>query len=330
MAFDYDELNPTGASFIANFPQNEQDFRGVVRDSASIDHWAEEGPTTPGQDGMHKKVSLPPLATKPTTGTDEGFVYTKDVDGLTELFYENEDADEVQLTSANSASPDKVAIAGDTMTGPLVMEAADLTVNDADILLTGTALMKLMNTLAIQGQDFAEANWRNLIGVDGSDVCDVGDQSLDGGVRLNADSEDSAVVGYNASDKKIWHAGHFANAPLFTQVWESDPIVFVTGASRTEGIEPHGLGSQPGAWSATLRCISANLNYGIGAEIPLSMGHSEGGAGGRWIFQIIILDAENFGWFAPESAIAIKNNDASGDNALIDETKWRLIIYAWY
>ena len=82
----------------------------------------------------------------------------------------------MQLTDDGSASPDKLPLAGGSMTGALIMD-------DADITPQGTSLIKLLNAIALQGRDAGNADWRDLIGVDATDIVNVGDVLLAGGMR---------------------------------------------------------------------------------------------------------------------------------------------------
>jgi hypothetical protein len=49
--------------------------------------------------GEHKKVTLREQASAPTKEANKGYVYTKAVSGKTELFYEDEDGNEIQISS---------------------------------------------------------------------------------------------------------------------------------------------------------------------------------------------------------------------------------------
>jgi len=298
MAFDFDETSPAGSSYIADFPANERAFRGEVKDSLSVDHDAEDT-------GKHNKVTLIPLAVKPVASGTPGFLYTKEISTITELFYEDEGGQEIQLTNNGSASPDKVAVAGGEMTGALQFD----------------------NAVGVEGRDVGDANYRNLIQVDASDVCEVGDQSLDGGLRLNADAVDSAVVAYGSGDKKIYHAGHFTR-PLFITTYESDPIAFVSGSSATNGTDVHEIGAAPLFWRAVMRCTTTDLDYPVGAEISVDNGLQHDSDPHN--FTICLLDAATFSWQAPSTTIEIMENNASKTSSPITDTSWRLVIYAWY
>lgn len=321
MAFNFDETNPVSSSYIADFPANERAHRLAVLSSASVDHAAEDT-------GEHNKVSLIPLAADPSLSSTAGFVYTKEIATITELFYMDEGGQVIQLTDDGSASPDKVAITGDTMIGPLVIEAASLTVNDGDILPTGTALIKLLNTLYLQGRNAADDNWRDLIGVNASDELELGDASLAAAARIYVDDVDGLIAYYSGAGKIVWNKGHFANAPIFTQAYESAEIVFVSGSGNTEGTVIHGIGAAPAVWTAVIRCVSTDLGYSAGAEI--SIGGGTVPKDGSRLIHVALLSATTFGWFGPNTQVKMIKNDGTGNEAIIDDTKWRIVFYAWY
>ena len=326
MAFGFDETNPVSSSYIADFPANERAHRLAVLSSVSVDHDAEDT-------GEHNKVSLKPLGADPSLSSTAGFIYAKEIADITELFYMDEGGQVIQLTDDGSASPDKVAIAGDTMTGLLTagggvtVEASNLTVNDGDILPTGTALVKLLNTLYLQGRDAADANWRDLIGVNASDEVEIGDASLSDLARIFVDDVDGLKVYYAGADKIVWNKGHYANAPIFTQAYESAEVTFKAGSSNTEGTVVHGIGSAPTAWSAVIRCVSTDLGYPSGAEIPIN---------GGTMYQtpqeitVALLSATTFAWKAPPNEVRILKHDGTINVSALDDTKWRIVFYAWY
>ncbi|PCJ26718.1 MAG: hypothetical protein COA94_04795 [Rickettsiales bacterium] len=60
-------------------------------------------------DGMHKKVTfVDPLGAKPLQLNDETYLYSKDVDGSAELFFEDEAGNETQLTAVGKMVIDLV------------------------------------------------------------------------------------------------------------------------------------------------------------------------------------------------------------------------------
>ena len=67
-------------------------------------------------DGAHKKITfVDPLGAKPTQANDESYLYTKDVSATSELFFEDEAGNEVQLTSAGSSTGDIFASADEIL-----------------------------------------------------------------------------------------------------------------------------------------------------------------------------------------------------------------------
>ncbi len=315
MAFDYDEVNPTGPSFISDFTANERAQRLSVKSSIEVDHFAEEGPTTPAQDGFHRQVSLPPLAGDPSTVNDAGFLYAKVISGFTELFYLDDTGQVIQLTEDGSASPDKLPIAGGTMTGSLIMDGAGITVEGG--------LIRLDNALELQGQNVAASAYHNLIRVDSSDVCEVGDNSFGGGLRLAVDTEDAGVISWGAGDKKIWHEGHFANPPVATNAYESTPASI---ALDTPGAITHSIaGGTPGLWMAYLVCTSGDNGFSVDDEIPIVNGQNNATQRGITVF----ANATQFKWnSAQTNPIQFVENDGTTSN--IDYSKWKIVFRAWY
>ena len=322
MAFDYDEINPTNDSYIADFPANERAHRTAVLGSVDTEHYAETS-------GQHRQVTLAPLGADPLLSGAAGFVYAKDVGGITELFYQDEGAQVIQLTSDGSASPDKVAKAGDTMTGDLLIDTADLEVldgearfNGSDVLLQGDALIRLLNAKYINARNAANDAWLELIGIDASDVAEIG--NTDSGARIRTSGVDAAVVDYGSGDKKIWHEGNLT-VPLFTQEYLSADIVF---AQSDAGADVHGIGETPKLWASLLKCVSADLSYVVGDVVPILNGIADS-ANTSIITTALSADGTTFLWRTGDQNVRLVR-DGGGTSQIIDTTKWRLIFKAWY
>lgn len=147
-----------------------------------VDHsWAGDA-----NDGMHKQITLvDPLGAKPTQANDETYIYSKDVSGTAELFFEDEAGNEVQLTEGGAIPYDQLdsgelkAIAGLTsaanklmyFTGSDTAALSDLTafartiLDDADagtvrttLGLGALALLGTINNDNWSGTDLAVAN----------------------------------------------------------------------------------------------------------------------------------------------------------------------------
>jgi hypothetical protein len=310
MVFDYDELNPANDSFIADFPANERAQRLAVLSSISVDH-------DPEGLGEHTKVSLQRTADNPTLSSDAGFLYAKLVDAKTELFWKNDAADIVQLTDEDSASPDKVAVGGDTMTGDLIMD-------DADILMEGTSIVKILNANYLQARNTADDAWRALVGIDAADVCRLGDANLDTEVRVYVTDVDGLLVTYDAADKIVWNKGHFANIPLFTQLWESTGNAFTWSGSGTRTTVPHAVGALPKLWAAFLVCTSAQEGYVAGDELQINSGWVGGTPAGI----TVAVNDTNFYYHVSDTIGNIMKTNGASVN--IDDGKWDITLRAWY
>lgn len=119
-----------------------RDLKRDIRERAEIDHdWDD---TTNA--GKHNKVTLQEQGADPGTVANEGFVYTKDVGGVTELFYKDSAGTVKQLTTA----------------GFLNFTAQDLTLD---------------NDKALRGKEVG-GTVRDLAKVDASDRAIIGSASL--------------------------------------------------------------------------------------------------------------------------------------------------------
>jgi len=76
--------------------QRIRETRLGVKERLEVDHsWAGDA-----DDGAHKKITFVEQASDPTSAANRGFLYTKDVSAVTELFYEDSAGTVQQLTSA--------------------------------------------------------------------------------------------------------------------------------------------------------------------------------------------------------------------------------------
>jgi len=96
----YDSSKPANNELLDNVASVIRANQDAVETTIAVDHNS-MGTTN---DGKHKQVTLPELATKPDASgtTDVGYVYTKNDGSKTELFFEDEDANEVQITKGGS------------------------------------------------------------------------------------------------------------------------------------------------------------------------------------------------------------------------------------
>ena len=76
-----------------------RDLKRAIAERLVVDHsWAGDA-----LDGVHKQLTMPEQAADPTPVAATGFVYTKDVDGGTELFYQDAAGNVIPLTSAGGS-----------------------------------------------------------------------------------------------------------------------------------------------------------------------------------------------------------------------------------
>lgn len=97
---DWDVNNPEDGDIVSQYPQNARAARAAVVTNFGVDHRA----TDDDDVGKHEVVKL--LAQSiPTAVAGQGHFYTKDVgSGVIELFYQDPDANETQLTNAGVVS----------------------------------------------------------------------------------------------------------------------------------------------------------------------------------------------------------------------------------
>src|SRR5690348_14232668 len=71
-------------------------LKSAISERLTIDHsWAGDG-----NDGKHKKVTLPIQVGDPTLDTGDGAIYTKQINGRTELFYKDSNGTAIRLTAS--------------------------------------------------------------------------------------------------------------------------------------------------------------------------------------------------------------------------------------
>jgi len=84
-----DESKPADGDVVSQYPAVERTFRDIIEDWLLVDH---------DTAGEHAQVTLPELGADPTNVANTGFLYTKDDTTDTELFYEDDSGNVVQIT----------------------------------------------------------------------------------------------------------------------------------------------------------------------------------------------------------------------------------------
>jgi len=90
------EAQPADTENISLGAGRIRDLKTDIQERLEIDHFH----AGDAQDGEHKKLTLGAPIAKPANVANKGFLYGKDVGGKIELHWEDEDGNEVQLTSA--------------------------------------------------------------------------------------------------------------------------------------------------------------------------------------------------------------------------------------
>lgn len=93
-----DESKPADSDIVSQYPAVERAFRDIIESWFLIDH---------DTAGEHVQVTLPESVGDPSNVSNTGFVYTKDDGGgATELFYEDDSGNVVQITAGGGPGPD--------------------------------------------------------------------------------------------------------------------------------------------------------------------------------------------------------------------------------
>ena len=95
------EGDPEDSDDIGQGAERIRDLKLAVRERLAKDHYLEIAGTD-ADHGEHNKVTLREQASNPASAANKGFVYSKDVAGVTELFYEDSAGNTIQLTSGGA------------------------------------------------------------------------------------------------------------------------------------------------------------------------------------------------------------------------------------
>lgn len=97
------ESKPADIDNISDGATEIRKFKVAVRERFAKDHYFDTAGTDANH-GEHSKVTLQEQSGKPLAEANKGYLYTKEVSGKAELFWEDEDGNELQLTSGGSPS----------------------------------------------------------------------------------------------------------------------------------------------------------------------------------------------------------------------------------
>lgn len=91
---------PVVTDIAGQWTSEADNLKDDISQRLTLDHYM-DGVLTEGaadQDGRHRQVTMKGLASAPTHIADTGILYTKDVDGITELHYKDDTGQETQIT----------------------------------------------------------------------------------------------------------------------------------------------------------------------------------------------------------------------------------------
>ncbi len=235
MAFVYTwnatfETLPADSDDISDGASRIRDLKKAISERAEIDHNWNGGV----DDGKHKQVTFgAPLGTKPTLTTDEGAIYTKTVSGISELFFEDENGTETQITAAGLLSGSSfffgdIALDTDSSHDVKVDPTTHADSTKANVLT-------LLNTITKQ----LDAEW--AAGDDAGGLGSAQEVSDDTNISFNnATSKivDDAALGtkFNnfAVNDEVIVAGSPSNSQIFTVTAVAANDVTVSPAPTTE------------------------------------------------------------------------------------------------
>ena len=137
----FDTATPGGSDDPAEADDRMREIKAAVQERENVDHyWPLTG--TEGSDvdaGEHRKVTLR-TDSAPTAVADKGFVYVKDISNKAELFYRDEDGNEVQLTSKGDNLANNTPLKSTDNAGTGSVNLIKATAGDIPEILVGAVL----------------------------------------------------------------------------------------------------------------------------------------------------------------------------------------------
>lgn len=188
-AYPFDTATPDGATqAVSTLDDRIREAKQAEQERNNVDHyWPLTGTQVSDSDaGKHRKVTFyGVLSAKPTLDTGEGALYIKTISGKSELFFEDSDGTEIQLTTGGKFNLTASNVPDDSIDDGMILlaNAAPLMAADA----AGTGEVELI------------AAGRNE--ADDADVCVLPDET-----RLDSDAaptEDSQVANKKYVDDQI-------------------------------------------------------------------------------------------------------------------------------
>lgn len=154
---------PTDANFMYEVDDYIRQCRTDIRERMDIDHYFDISGIN-ADHGLHRRICFHSQITKPTAVADRGFLYIKDVAGKAELHWEDEDGNEIALTSGGVLSNTALAVLKSAYDANTILAAnlddlpLALTIAEQSIVgrktggniigLTGAEVLAILNTTA--------------------------------------------------------------------------------------------------------------------------------------------------------------------------------------
>lgn len=137
----YDTVTPAGSDDPTEADDRMREIKAAVQERENVDHyWPLTGTEVSDADaGEHRKATLR-TGSAPAAVADKGFVYVKDVGGKAELFYRDEDGNEIQLTSKGNNLANNVSLKATDNAGTGSVNLIKATTGDIPEILVGAVL----------------------------------------------------------------------------------------------------------------------------------------------------------------------------------------------
>lgn len=210
---DWDTGSPGDTDIVSQFPANERAARDAAKTNFGVDHREVDDADV----GAHERVTLLEQPAAPTQAANRGFLYTKEVNGETELFWLGSNGDEVRITTEGKIAPEELTLpeVSDTPdaiadTGQLYTKEFDggtelywLDADDNEIRLTykGELVLNLQETDAVfksmRTTGFSRGNVEELTPTAGVLTIDWQEATV---YRLSGFTQDTDIVFENMPD----------------------------------------------------------------------------------------------------------------------------------
>lgn len=231
MVETHDETKPAGTRARSLGDDDIREFKRVLRERLAYDHQFYQDETGYTNVGTHKKVTLSEAqVADPTAYDDVGYLYLKEVSGVLELFWEDDQGNITQITSAGY-------ILGSSIKLP----------NDTYLLAKNAAGSGTVNLIKANASDKAQLPDGAVTASDAAPTEDAGiankkyiDDKLNITTGHDHDGVDSKLLtGVGAADyTKVVNTSYQAATDLFVSAWTPSELVNHTLIAYTDSNNP--------------------------------------------------------------------------------------------